>query len=252
MKNYIKILVLFLLLSYNGQAQILNLNKQLIQNDSIKWLGQVRLFFTLIDQEVSVANMGGNLDLVRKFKKHSLMTVSKVSFARSNSETLLSDGYAHLRMIFNRHKKLGEEVFWQIQYNAIRGMQDRNLVGGGFRYILMDSEKYGLLAGSAVMKEWESWLFNDAIKDVSIIKSSNYLSLFAEVNKNFHFNVISYYQASFTNFFQPRVSLEINLNINLTERLLFTSNFTAYYDAQPIIPIDKFVYKFKNGLGYKF
>jgi uncharacterized protein DUF481 len=245
--------IILSVVAYNySTAQILNFNKRNLQNDTVKWLGQINVFFTAIDQEVSVANMGYNVDVIRKFKKSSLMAISKLSFASSNSETLLSDGYAHIRAVFNRHKKLGEEVFGQIQYNAIRGLDDRNLVGAGFRYIILDKEKYGILAGSGVIQEWENWIYQELKTSTSIIKSSNYISLFGDVNEHFHFNIISYYQASFSSFFKPRVSLEINLNLNITEKLKFTSNFTLYYDKIPVVPIDNFVFKFKNGLGYRF
>jgi len=236
----------------DAKAQILNFNKELIQNDTIPWLGQVRVYFTFIDQEVKVANMGYNFDIVRKFKKHSIMAISKLSFASSDKEILLSDGYAHVRFIFNRHKKFGEEIFSQIQYNAIRGLEDRNLLGLGIRYIFIDGEKYGLVAGTAIMQEWENWTYNDVSIATSIIKSSNYLMFFGDVNSHFHFNVASYYQASYTAFFEPRISLEINLNLNITKKLTFTSSMIMYYDNQPVIPIDSFVYKFKNGLGYRF
>ncbi len=251
-----KKIIFTLLLSFSllavSNAQILNFNKGLLQNDSIKWLGRLSVFFTLIDQEVSVANMGYNVDVIRKFKRHSIMAISKLSFATSNNETLLSDGYAHVRAIFNRNKKLGEEVYGQIQYNAIRGMQDRNLLGAGLRYKMFDKNKYGIILGAAIIKEWENWKFEEEVVSKNLWKSSNYISFFGDVNNHFHFNIISYYQATYTDFFSPRVSLEVNINLSITAKLIFTSNFTMAYDNAPVIPINNTVYKFKNGIGYRF
>ena len=138
MKKIATLVVLYFAIIGSSNAQILNFNKGLLQNDSVKWLGQVNIFFNAIAQEVSVANMGYNFDVVRKFERHSIMAISKLSFATSDSEILLSDGYAHLRGVFNRNKKFSEELFAQIQYNAIRGLNDRNLIGFGFRYLLLD------------------------------------------------------------------------------------------------------------------
>ncbi len=233
-------------------AQILNFNKGLLQNDSLKWLGQVNIYFTAIDQEKSVANMGYNFDVIRKFNNHSVMAISKLSFARSNSETLLSDGYAHVRGVFNRDKKINEEVFGQIQYNAIRGLEDRNLIGAGIRYLVLDLDKYGILVGVGAIQEWENWTYNETKTSANLFKNSNYISFYGDVNEHFHFNIISYYQAAFSSIFNPRVSLEINLNLNITEKLKFASSFTLYYDNRPVVPIDNFVFKFKNGLGYRF
>lgn len=250
-----KIAILFILctsLLFSANAQILNFNKGLLQNDSVKWLGQVNVFFNAIAQEVSVANMGYNFDVVRKFKKHSIMGISKLSFATSDQETLLSDGYAHIRVIFNRNNKISEEVFGQIQYNAIRGLNDRNLIGFGFRYLLLNKDKYGILVGIGAIQEWENWTNNDMITSTSLLKNSSYISFYGDVNEHFHFNIISYYQAAFSSFFNPRVSLEVNLNLNITEKLKFTSSVTLYYDNKPVVPIDNYVMKFKNGLGYRF
>ncbi len=250
-KTIFTLLLSFTLLSFSN-AQILNFNKGLLQNDSVKWLGRLSVFFTLIDQEVSVANMGYNVDVIRKFKRHSIMAISKLSFATSNNETLLSDGYAHVRAILSRNKKLGKEVFGQIQYNAIRGMQDRNLLGAGLRYKIYNKNKYGIIVGSAIIKEWENWKFEEELVSKNLWKSSSYISLFGDVNSHFHFNIISYYQATYTDFFSPRVSLEVNINLNITAKLIFTSNFTMAHDAAPVVPIQSTIYKFKNGIGYRF
>lgn len=252
MKNIIFLIIFSCALVGTSNAQILNFNKGLLQNDSVKWLGQVNIFFNAIAQEVSVANMGYNFDVVRKFDRHSIMAISKLSFATSDSEILLSDGYAHLRGVFNRNKKFSEELFGQIQYNAIRGLNDRNLIGFGFRYLLFDKDKYGILIGVGAIQEWESWTYNEIETTTSLLKNSNYISFYGDVNQHFHFNIISYYQAAFTSFLNPRVSLEVNLNLNITEKLKFTSSITLYYDDKPVVPIDNYVMKFKNGLGYRF
>ena len=252
MKKIIFNLIICFALINTSNAQILNFNKGLLQNDSIKWLGKLSVFFTLIDQEVSVANMGYNVDVIRKFNNHSVMAISKLSFAASNNETLLSDGYAHIRGVFNRNNKLGEEVFGQIQYNAIRGMEERSLLGVGLRLKVFDKNKYGVLLGTGIIREWEDWKYNEDITSNALWKSSNYISLFGDVNNHFHFNIISYYQATYSDFFNPRVSLEINLNLNITSKLIFTSNFTMAHDNNPVIPIKNTIYKFKNGIGYRF
>ena len=244
--------IIILVLSLSSNAQILNFNKGLLQSDTVKWLGKIEVFFDAIDQEVSIANMGYDLDVIRKFDNTSIMAISKLSFATSNGDVLLSDGYAHVRGVINRRKKLSEEIFGQIQYNAIRGLEDRFLIGGGLRYLVVDKDKYGILAGMGLIYEWENWIYEEAISSTSILKSSNYISFYGDVNKQFHFNVISYYQASFESLFVPRVSLEVNLNLNITKRLSFTSSFNMYYDKKPVIPIDNFVFKFQNGLGYQF
>ncbi len=236
----------------NSLAQILNFNKGVLQNDSLKWLGQVSVFFTYINQEVSVANMGYNIDVIHKLKKHSIMAISKLNFAASDKELLLSDGYTHIRGVFFRTSKISTEIFGQIQYNAIRGLNQRSLLGAGFRLRLYDKHRYGVLFGSAIMHEWENWSNEVQAVHNKLWKNSSYLAIFGDVNSHFHFNLISYYQARFDNFFQPRVSVEVNLNLNITTKLVFTSNFTMAYDRAPVININNSTYKFKNGIGYRF
>ena len=252
MKKLLLIFIVFIFSINNINAQILNFNKGALQNDSVKWLGQVNVFFNAIAQEVTVANMGYNFDVIRKFNKHSVMAISKLSFASSDSETLLSDGYAHVRGVFNRNNKFSEEVFGQTQYNAIRGLNDRNLLGAGLRYLVFDKDKYGMLIGVGLIQEWENWTHNEVQTSTSLLKTSNYISFYGDVNEQFHFNIISYYQAPLSSLLNPRVSLETNLNLKITEKLKFTSSFTIYYDDKPVVPIDNYVLKFKNGLGYRF
>lgn len=252
MKKLLPLIIVFIFSIGSINAQILNFNRNFLHNDTVKWVGNVSVFFTAIDQEVSVANMGYDVNVIRKFKKHAVFAISKLHFASSDSETLLSEGFAHARMIFNRHNRLRQEIFIQTQYNAIRGLEDRNLIGVGFRYLAIEKPKYALIVGTSLLQEWENWTYNGEISSNRLIKSSNYILLFGEVNEHFHFNSIIYYQATFDDFFKPRVAIEINLNLNITKKLVFTSNITAFYDSNPVIPIQNFVYKFKNGLGYRF
>jgi len=252
MKKIATLVIFIMSIGILSNAQILNFNKRALQNDSVKWLGQVNVFFNAISQEITVSDMGYNFDVVRKFDKHSVMAISKLSFASSDGEILLSDGYAHVRGVFNRNNKFSEEVFGQTQYNAIRGLDDRNLLGIGVRYLVFDKEKYGILVGVGFIQEWENWTYNEMLTSKSLLKTSNYISFYGDVNEQFNFNVISYYQASLNSIFNPRLSLEINLNLKITEKLKFTSSVTIDYDNKPVVPIDNYVMKFKNGLGYRF
>lgn len=262
--------VIWLLLSVTTvYGQILNVEKQRSSGiDSAQWLGNVDFSFSLKEQQTKTLSANLNTNLVYFSSKHSYILIGKLSSLRGNGESLVSHGYGHVRVNFFRKKKLSYELFSQIQYDEVRGMKQRNLIGGNIRYTLKDKDNYLLSIGTGVMYEREQWEWNvteddlneaEGFTQIGLIKplteapkNNTYISLKYDISKNMYLNFITYYQAKFDQLNKPRISGEAKFNVIISKRLRFVASGTWWHDAAPVVPIDKTNYAITNGLKYSF
>jgi hypothetical protein len=126
-------------------------------------------------------------------------------------------------------------------------------LGGGPRLHITDSEKLTVAFGSGLMYEDESWSFSEQDSATQFLKSTSYFAYHHELNKVLEVNLIGYYQARFDYYFdRPRIIGDANLNVEISEHFSFVSKFVILYDAAPVVPIDKLIYNFQNGIKIKF
>ncbi len=167
----------------------------------------------------------------------------------------ISTGYVHYRNHFFYKNSFSMEQFNQWQYDAGRGLNNRLLTGVGGRYEFLDSGTFRLAAGSGIMLEHEAWQAESRVVEKTLPKSSNYISLSANLNEVLNVSFTNYYQVGFDgedDLWRQRFSTDLSIALKFTEKLSFTTTFTSTYDDAPIIPIKKFLFSIDNGLRWKF
>lgn len=246
-------------------SQILKVDKEDIDSDSANyWMGSVNLNFninnrsTTATEEVVFRGLVANGDLVYLSEKNAYILINTINYFKSTGGPLISTGYAHFRINFSRKEKLSYETFTQLQYDDGRRMPYRFLMGGGLRLNIKDKKKIKLHAGIGAMVESERWRSLEDESDIiekNILKNSSYLSGQFILNDFVSFDLIGYFQGGLdtgSDLFRSRVSADAILNVKVTQRLSFTTNFALQYEDRPIIPINNFVYSLTNGLRWNF
>jgi putative salt-induced outer membrane protein YdiY len=251
--------LLLYMVQQEAQAQILNVERQRTEADTANvWLGNITFTLSQRKQQVNVLSFNWAMNVAYLSQLHNYSFISNINLIKVSGRDVISDAYMHGRINFFRHKAISGEAFGQHQYDKGRGLERRVLVGAGLRWKFTKSEKLSMTFGPGVMHEQEEWLTPGVPRSdystvyVSFLKSTNYLMLRWDPNATYSLNTITYYQARFDSFWQPRLTTEINLNTKINKHFLFTTRFTAQYDAIPVIPIDKFVYTFTNGVTLRF
>lgn len=194
-----------------------------------------------------------NVALIKDITAYIL--IGDVTYNSLAGDAFISAGYIHYRNHFFYQSRFSMEQFNQWQYDAGRGLANRWLTGVGGRYELLDTGKFSLAVGSGIMLEYEAWNAEEGLREKTLPKSSNYIAFKAKFNEAVNVNFTNYYQVGYDwedDLYRQRFSTDLSLNVKLTSKLLFTTSFTATYDAQPIIPIRKFLFSLDNGLRLKF
>lgn len=237
----------------NANAQILNIEQYRFEDDTSKlWKGNLALRYSLTENQIRTTTYGVNLNLARYHPGYRLVLISDASFTRVNDQDGINNAFAHIRFTKVATKRLAAESFGQIQTDQVRGMDRRVLAGIGARFHPIKKAKLLLTWGTGVMFEDESWAFENRDSTTTLIKSSSYISASGQLAEGISYNIISYYQARLDRLDEPRISLDAAVNFKVKKWLLFSTNFSLFYDEAPIVPIEKLIYTLNNGLTIAF
>jgi hypothetical protein len=245
-------------------AQILNIEKAVLDKDSTKsFIGNVTGGFTIYNRSAAADNPVEFLGIDFKSNlayypgRHRVLSLTNIDYLKINEDVFLNTGYQHFRFDYRKDRIVYPEAFMQYQYDNFRGLSPRLLAGTGMRHRLFKNENFTFTFSVGIMYESEKWQHpvtqNEVL--VNFWKSTNYLVFRWKISDWVDFNSVQYFQTAYDkniDAFRHRYSTDINLNTKLSARLSWTSSFSLNFENRPIVPIVRTVYKFSNGISFKF
>jgi len=260
-----KLILLLLIFSpFVLQGQILNIERARLEKDTSK------VFLVKIGAGLSVYNrsaaadepvnlFGYNFDMNALYYpgKHGYMFISKFDYLRINDSDFLNFGFLHGRVNFLRDRKVNFETYVQYSFDNFRGLDPRWVAGGAVRHKIVKTDRFSFIFGVGGLYEFEKWKHpsTEEIVEVSLFKSSNYISLRVTLNEFVDINMVNYYQVGYDKeigALRNRISNSTILNTKLTNKFSLTNTFELSYEDKPIVPITKVIYSFKTSLSINF
>lgn len=249
--KFILFVVALLLSTHSLSAQVLNVEQVRTDSDTTGWVGELGFDLSINKFNDRVFKSSGQANSAYFTDKHQFLMISQLDLVNVDGNSLISNGYVHLRSTLLRKENLSPELFTQYQYNENLGLQNRALAGAGIRYTFLSTPKLTGRFSTGIMFEHEEWgLENDLIVNTNYVKSTNNLVVRGELTPDTSLQLIGYYQARYNRFFEPRVTSENQLNMKLTQNLTFRVSFTLTYDVEPVIDVPNLTYELKNGLVF--
>lgn len=256
---YFSILAGFICTSLN--AQILKVDKGSLASDSSRYfIGVIDATFAInnrsstVDEQNVYLGVNNNVDIVYIADKSATVFLSGLNYFKIGDGPLIYNGTAHLRQILRRSAKLTPEIYGQVQFDESRNMELRWLVGGGYRWNILQ-KRNSLYAGLGIFREMERWNAGDLSINKELWKMNAYVSADVKLTPTTNINAIVYLQSGRDGAiaqFRNRVSGQLEFKNALTEqfKVKMTSNFLL--DDRPIIPLNKFIYEVYFGVEYSF
>lgn len=251
--------------AFQGQAQILNIEKVRIESDSAKdFQGKIETSFNLYNRSITPEQQANFIHLTNSISlryvpgKHAYIFMNEINYTADRKNEILNFGYSHARVNFWHRQRISMEAYGQYQYDRYRGLSERILAGAAGRIAIFDKEKFSVYFGTGPMYESEKWKHPtevDSTIHVEFLKLSNYCTVQWTVGENLDLNAILYYQTGYDDAISAlrnRMSGTLNFNVKITKLLSFESSFSMSYEDKPIVPISKFIYNFENGLSFNF
>lgn len=186
---------------------------------------------------------------------HLLIGIVRLERKSSQGTTLVSRTFEHLRYRYTINDWLLGEVFAQHEYDAIRRLQLRSLVGAGPKIDLFEGKGYGLAFGVAYMLEYER-LRDDMEIDAGARdfqhRISSYLVGHYEIDDRLQVVGTTYAQPEITEPSDVRFLLESSLVVSLTKQLSLSNTFNVSYDSRPPATIEKVDTALITSVAYEF
>jgi putative salt-induced outer membrane protein YdiY len=186
---------------------------------------------------------------------HLFVAIWRAEHRTSRGDTLVSRTFEHLRYRYSLTDFLLGEVFAQHEYDAIRRLELRALVGAGPKLDLLKEEGYGLSLGVAYMLEHER-IKRDALPDAGQTSFKHRISSYVVG----HYAIDERLQLVNTVYAQPKIDgpadfrllNESQLVMRLTTKLALTVAFTAAFNSTPADTIENLDTTLINQVAYEF
>lgn len=244
-----------LLFAFQASAQLVNIEAQRIQSDSVRFAGNAGIHFAyqktngITSARFSAATA---LQLKSKSLRHMYLILGSYDIARSFKMTSNHAGFGHLRYNYKINKWLRYEVFTQLQFNELLSLKYRILGGTGLRFKLHKGKLFNTYIGVSAFFEHEEvtlpvTTFNDDVR----------FSTYGVISWKFpkekgEFTSVTYYQPSSVSIADYRVTTQNTLVLNLIKHLAFTTQFNYFIDTRPPEGVNREVISIENGLRFSF
>ena len=247
------ILLLILSFSYvSAFSQIVNVEKKRKANEN-GFQGKVALEFNLKENGKSIVEFKNQLDIQYKYNANSFILLNDIRLFKVNEGDIENAGFQHLRYNYTIKDSsfLTLEAFGQYQYNAAKLLKERLVAGGGPRFRLVDNKTLTFYVAPLGMYERET-LSDSLNTQILRARLDSYANIYVKISKNINFRNIIYYQPSFLDFDDYRVSGEAGLSIKITKYFSFDTSIAYDYDSTPPEDIQNTFYYYKNKIVFKF
>ncbi len=125
----------------------------------------------------------------------------------------------------------------------------RLILGSGFRFMMVNEDKYQLNLGTGFMGEYEELTASAYTIDML---STNYLSFDGQFSENFGLNTITSFQPKLSDIGNYRLSNETTLRFRFNKFLSFKIIYALTLDSRDIEGVRKTNYYIKNTLSFNF
>lgn len=255
MRNYPSFIlinaIIFMLIPSISTAQLVNVEKS--RKEAQPGLqGHIDLNLMLTQNTRQIFEAGSSTLLQYSMNRHTILAINSIGFMRVEGNNLINNGFQHLRYNYTLGDGLTTaEIFTQHQYNSIRLMKRRFLLGGGPRFRIYESDDLGIYIAPLVMYEQE---LLDEVEETKTdkFKGDLYISLTYALDERINFSHTTYYQPDFAVIKEYRIASETGLELKFGDSFSFLVTYNLLYDSAPPGDIPNLFYTLKNGIKYSF
>lgn len=233
------------------QAQLVNIEKSR-KEAKPGMQGHVDLNLMLTQNTRQIFETGTSAHLQYSRNRHTALILNNIGLMQVEGNNLINNGFQHLRYNYTPGEGFfTAEIFTQHQYNSIRLLRRRFLLGGGPRFRIYETSDLGIYIAPLVMYEQEL-LDDEAQSRDNRFKGDLYVSLTYALDERVNFTHTTYYQPDLYFFSEYRISSETGLELQFRDRFSFLVTFNFAYDSYPPQDIPGLFYTLKNGIKYSF
>lgn len=202
------------------------------------------------------AGLGARLEY--NYKIHNPFLQGTYALGQKFNEKFLHNGFLHARWPAMWHKRVGSELFTQLQFDEFKRLNLRTLIGAGVRIAAVLHKNITLYVGTGYMFEYEKLDLEQTDPPdphPAVTKShrwTSYLSLHFQVSTWVDITNITYAQPRFDRMDDIRVLEDLSLTLTIYKNLKLVLSFLLDYDSDPPQAVEKLDTKLITKLRFEF
>ncbi|GJQ33683.1 MAG: hypothetical protein HBSAPP04_25220 [Ignavibacteriaceae bacterium] len=239
--------------SIYGQINIEEL--RLDDDTSGMWSGHIESELTYKKGNSDVLLLESTVAIEADWKNSSLLQVLKGDIGESNGIRISNEFVAHLRYVNRFSPDVYAEAFLQYNYNLSRKILNREIAGGGVRFLLVEEPAWKIRLGAGAMFEREEFdvpRSGAQSREMSLIRGNSYISVNYIPAKNITIASTTYFQPAFKAIENFRILSETKAAFKFSEDLSFTIKFNLFYDNIPLQDLKVYDIDSKYGVEWEF
>lgn len=244
--------ILFVIVGVTGfSQQVIHIENRRMADPEEGFSGNISAELNLVQNLSNTLGANGMGQLFFKKRRSQWLSISALNLMIFNDERIRNDGYQHLRYNYELNERWSPEAFVQYQYNEWLKIGFRSLHGAGMRMTVLDNDsaKTKIFAGLSYMHEYEEETTGKFFRGH---RANLYVSLGLPVGKLMHFDAIAYFQPNILWIGDIRSSIQMQLQVSITNRLSLLLAYSFVYDGAPPEGVPNVFYDLKNGLRFNF
>ena len=245
------VFTLFILLPRLSLGQLVNIESQRMQTDSIRFVLSADFSFSHANNDGSTVNQVDG-SLTSQFKSKDLRKIyfltANYMLIDSDNQKLQNSWFLHARFNYKITQFWRFEAFIQSQFNELLEIQQRNLIGGGIRMKLFAKKQLTAYLGNSYLYEMEKNI--DEGLTYYNHRNSSYLTLiYTPKTERFSVSNTVYYQPLYENLKDYRILEQFKLNVPLSKVFKVFALFNYYFDSLTPLGKQEYSTNFNFGLG---
>ena len=216
-------------------------------NEGWSSAGSLNASGTSGNSDKSSVSISGLLQLLRPNYSNLIVIGSEYGEASGNKNA--DKQVLHLRHTRNLSVRTAWEAFTQWQQNEFTRLEERSLLGSGFRFRFGNGETRTLNLGVGGFYESER---NENEATMEIGRSNLYASFKSTLSSGASFVSTVYLQNKLDELSDKRSIGNFSFSVPFAEHLEFVLNVSVEHDSRPPVGIEKTDWSYKTGIGWKF
>lgn len=239
-----------LLISFQLNAQVVNIESQRISTDTTGWAGKFGGNFNWTKNVDQVFSIGGAAHVQYKTFKNLYLLLGDYSFLKGNDKKLIDNAFLHFRINHKFTNIVRGEFLTQVQNNKISKIDTRFLIGAGPRFKIPSPRNLSMYLGIIFLYEYEKEL-TDPPGYNHFFRNSSYLTFTYSLNDRLKLISTTFYQPRIDYFRDFRVLNQETLVISITKRLAVTLNWNYLFDQYPVEGVPNSTSSFVTGFTFE-
>lgn len=234
------------------EAQVIDIEHLRLESDSVGFAGSIGLNFKLVKNTREIFALGSSGYIQYRQNEHLVFLINNIAYQKIDDQANINYGTLHLRYNYTWRPKIILEAFGQSQYNSIAKIDQRQLIGGGPRFVLKEEDRLKAFLGTIFMYEHEKVSDDNGPIYNDDYRFSFYFALRYLITENIALSTTTFYQPLIEQWSDFRIYSTNSVSIKIIEKLTFNVNYIYDYDANPAVGIPKTQYQLTNGINYTF